>query len=414
MAAAALHNRVGFAVRRAKNEMGFVPGWVEGRDLLTKLARWTKAVSTLSNHGAESWNVDRDLKVKRRFLTKQVSDTSTRLEAEGDNDIDNDNDDTVSCATTLTWHEDGRCASKRRPRTRPNRRARKSARHDEIELLGAQLAREGERELESAVGDGSSEFIRLMRNGLEDILEDQDEDFQDEGIGAEDAELAALIGMAFGSPPHPLTEPTVCASSARKRKLVDTDLPAREAVEEEQQSKPASSASVNAHVDSSTHSVLHENTSRIHCGWSKIAKDRSEYVEVMRRALMSLRHAVQGDLIKDIESVQRLIIQLQMARRNLVEALQYCPKQGSLAARRIFDLVRETISEREAGGNYGSQPGPLEWLIELRRIVMEWNDIDDEMKGYELRDINSDAEQHAHLIEYILDSIEQFLEEEDE
>ena len=61
-----------------------------------------------------------------------------------------------------------------------------------------------------------------------------------------------------------------------------------------------------------------------------------------------------------------------------------------------------------------SHIGPLEWLIELRRIVKDWNDTDEEMRGYELRDINSDAEDHAVLLGSILESIEEFLEEEGE
>ena len=101
-------------------------------------------------------------------------------------------------------------------------------------------------------------------------------------------------------------------------------------------------------------------------------------------------------------------------RRNLIDALQYIPSQGSLAARRVFGLVREAISEREAGGDYGSQSGPLEWLIELRRIATNWSDTDEDMRGWELRDINSDAKDHAYLIGSILESIEEFLEEEGE
>ena len=49
----------------------------------------------------------------------------------------------------------------------------------------------------------------------------------------------------------------------------------------------------------------------------------------------------------------------------------------------------------------------------MRRIVLEWNGMEDEMKGYELRNINADAAEHAFLIESLLDSIFEFITEED-
>ena len=112
--------------------------------------------------------------------------------------------------------------------------------------------------------------------------------------------------------------------------------------------------------------------------------------------------------------MQRLTIGLQLARRDLGEALQFIPTRGSSAAGRFLDLVRESISERGLGESYSSQPGPMEWIAELRRITFDWGSMGEEMQGYELRDINSDAENHAFLIDYVLESAEEFLLEEDE
>ena len=84
--------------------------------------------------------------------------------------------------------------------------------------------------------------------------------------------------------------------------------------------------------------------------------------------------------------------------------MQFIPTLGSSAAKRFPDLIRDSTSEREASDDYGSQPGPMQWITELRWIASDLDNLDQEMQGYELRDVNDDAENHAFLIDFILES----------
>ena len=417
--AAVLHNRVGFAFRRAKKELGHLQGWNEGKTLLTQIARWTKVVSMTSAPDRDCPKKQDEPDKSRRVLTQHISNASTRME---DNDNDFEDDDAASCATTMTWGNVEKGGAKRMPRKRPNRRAKKTDRNREYESLGAFLAKESERELDFDQGRRTSEMHKMLVNGLEAILEDQEEglDNHDERPHADDDEAewfesvfrvtlpgqlpqdSVGQGSACAQPQPPQPQGTQSQQSplrGRKRKELDD-----EQADDEQHNDD----------DSDGGPVLQKDTSLLRCGWSKVAQGRANYFEILRGPLTSLQRALHGAQIQDIGGVQRLIIGLQLIKRDLGEALQFIPTQGSSAAKRFLDLIRDSISEREASDDYGSQPGPMEWITELRRIASDWDNLDEEMQGYELRDVNDDAENHASLIDFILESAEEFLQDEDE
>ena len=118
-----LHHRFGFAMRKAKQATGEMDCWRQAGSVAAGFVRWTHV---LDEQLAENpLYQTRATDTKLRVLQPHISDASTRT--------DDAAYDEVSIASTASWVCNG--SSRRAPRHRPNRRARKNQRlraQDEI------------------------------------------------------------------------------------------------------------------------------------------------------------------------------------------------------------------------------------------------------------------------------------------
>lgn len=305
-------------------------------------------------------------------------------------------DDLESCATTEPWD----VRTSRKPRCRPNRRAKRHARLLDFESLVRQQSISGASELAWDTGK-----IPISAFGaLAACLEESDAEVH-EGTGAwsspqvseareerDDTQVTVDeldVTLACSSQDRPMA-----SNTGLKRKLDAVEF---DVLDPDDFTSFAAVPFQACEGEQCERNLLNEQES---------AHTLDAYYLPMRTALCEIYGILDGTPPLTAKNIEFLCDSIRAGCDKLKRLLKVRPRYGLIVASRAVELIQTEITERPGAG------GLHAWCNELDVLLSEFDCLERQDQQFYLSDVQEEMVLHASTIEYCLQAFDELLEEE--
>jgi hypothetical protein len=141
---------------------------------------------------------------------------------------------------------------------------------------------------------------------------------------------------------------------------------------------------------------------------------REEYYKPMEKALQSVHQLLRDSFLSCHAELETFVDWLQSRLGDLRDSTLVSPCLGLITAPRVVDLIQSEVLDRHGHSEYLRSDGLCEWAQKLGTLLEGWCDIAEGDRAEKLEDVAVEMEDHAAMMGYCLESLQELVEEEDQ